>query len=113
MSEYDVVLDRPHNGPGAKVYLAKEGGYLTLKSVPIVDLKNEDNNNIVRHDDNNVRVVVGLRSYGFYIPAKSNSETILLQNFWIDAGEEVWASVRYVNTLAVYGFTTSKPTNAC
>jgi len=108
LSECDVVLSRPHNGPGVKVHLASKGEFLTLKSAPFIDLTLIDKKN----DDveqNDVRIVIGNREHGLLIPISFNGEETLISNFWVYEGEEVWVSVRHPNQRVVYGFVTSNP----
>ena len=115
LSENFTLLSRPHNGPGVRVHSEANGGYVHLKCATARNLetsptwddpKNADSQHTLRIAIGNDKTVFLLK-----IDAHQFSEQTLLTNFWVEAGQEIWISTSSVNTHAVFGFTTPRPTS--
>ena len=107
LSEGNVLLTRPHTGPGVLVHSEEKGRFVTLYCSKAARLTPSERDG---EGDATVSVVVGHAAHALVCQVDQNKGAHeIFRNVWVGQGEEVWISTTQVGAHAVFGFAKRRP----
>ena len=113
LSEGRVQLTRNHSNCGVTVHTGQHGEFVHLRCVPTKSLnENAEGQDMVmiEREDVSFRVTIGNEANVIVLHFNSLTHMVkLLDNLWVEAGEQVWVSTSKPNAHLVMGYTTRKP----
>tara|TARA_B100001063_G_C16577582_1_gene459122 strand:- start:86 stop:379 length:294 start_codon:yes stop_codon:yes gene_type:complete len=95
------------------VHAAERNQFVHLRIVPTIDL-DEEAVMVVGEEMLNFRVSVGHASNVMTMKFDVvNQPTSLIDNLWVEMGEEVWVSTSHPKHFLLFGFTSTKAMRPC
>lgn len=96
------------------VHVADRDQFVHLRVVPTIDLDSNDEQAVVVADEAlrkpSFRVSIGHSSNVMVMNFDEDitNATRLIDNLWVETGEEVWISTSHPNSFLAFGFTSKK-----
>ena len=116
LSEGRVVLTRNHESPGVLVHTETRGGFLSLQCVLHNCIDDNQPNDVVVVDPTNERnnvsfkMIIGTSPNALFFQFESiTSAQTLIQNIWINSGEQVWITTSHPRCYIVHGVSMQRP----
>jgi hypothetical protein len=104
VTNYSILATQAFTGAGSRLHSAQNDGFLTLMLHRGRD--NGSNPPDILQEPTWLRVTIGLRDHELWLEAKNG---VVLSDWPIGVGEEVWVAVSQPSEFVVSGFQTPRP----